>query len=442
MSLRSENKKIMYHSMYHKNEKKVPGIVVIVVLVLVIASLVYVLRDSSEKIVVTQDSTVIERIDIGNVRDTSATVYWRTKEPTEGYLVYGSDSVNLIQTVYDDRDTSAHQSKRHNHIVHIPAVSENSDIFFRVYVDQQSIGQSAEVPFTVKTARPLTSALDIDPIYGDIARSSGVKEHDAVVVLHIGSARPLLTTTNQDGTFLFAPCCLYNVQSGEPMYPSENESIRLEIIAEDGTSKILQAALADVSPLSKPVVIDSNEKLFVDTPSEPSEPEVLAVSDSVINLDPVDIIFPQENAAIPGTRPLVKGVGEPGESVKGTFPQEDRIFQVTVDEKRNWVYEPSFDFSPGNHELNIDTRGVSGEIVSLSRAFTILKSGEAVLGEATPSGTLTPTLTPTSEPTEIPIITSGPTVTPAPPVSGFNILPITLISLVLIVIGGGIILLF
>jgi hypothetical protein len=435
----------MAYSLYtQKNEQKVPGFVAVGFIVLLVAGLTMFFRRDAEPIITQQDSSIIERVDTTNIRDASVTIFWRTKKPTAGYISYtfiGKDGVSEKKLVYDERDTSMQQEKRHNHVVTIPYAQSDTEISYYVMVNGAPLGQSAGVPFIARTARPLPNPLAIAPLYGDIGRTSGQMEKDAVVIVTIGQAKPLLTQTNTDGTFLFSPCCLYSAQSNEPLYPSVDDPVRIEIIAEDGTSKILLTDLSQMSPLEETVMVDAQEQQTMVAEIEPASPEVLAASDSIIRFEPVDIIFPREAAAIPGTRPLVRGVGEPGEAVKGRFITMDRLFQTVVDGQRNWVYQPTFDFTPGNHALQVETRNALGEPVVLSRSFTILKSGEAVLGDATGSATLTPTQIPTPEVTA----TASPTVVtaiPTPPVTGFSVLPFTILSVVLIVIGAGFILLF
>jgi hypothetical protein len=434
----------MHYTLYQKQERKIPGIAVIVALIVVTTGLAFLLRKDTVT-TTTQDTTILERVDIANIRDTSATVFWRTSMPTQGYVMYGSQPGALSQKAYDERDIASRLSKRRNHVVTLANIPSQKDIYFQLVVDEAVLGQSAGIPFTAKTGRPLTSALDLEPIYGEVSRQSGSLEKEAVVILTISKAKPLLTQTNEDGTFLFAPCCLYNVNSGEPVYPAKDESVRMEIVSEDGTSKLLESTLASVSPLQQTIIVDSKDDVVqiaqTDRSSNTAQPEVLAASDSIIKFDPVDIIFPRDQASIPGTRPLVRGVGEPNEIVKGKFPEANRLFQVEIDEDRNWLYQPSFDFAPGDHTLIVSTRNAQGQPVQLSRSFSILKSGEAVLGDATGSATLTPTLFPTPETTATPSPTTV-ELTPTPPVTGISIIPFALISLVLIVIGAGIVLLF
>lgn len=435
----------MHGHVYTRRDKKIPGIALLVLLVAIVGGLTFVFtRPQSSGTTLTDESGVkIERLDIVNVRDRSVTIFWQTEKPTVGYVVYGADQENLQSKAYDDLDLPTSPQKRMHHVVQLKGLQPNSDFFFKVYVDGAIIGQSGTLAYSSKTSRILPSSSGLTPVYGDIVKMNGTPEKNAIVLLTIAESKPLLTRTGKDGTFLFSLCCVLNSQNDEPLYPTGDEPIRLHVIAEDGTEKTEEGLFADISPLQEAIIVDTTLTQLRNTPKDESKPQILGVSDSIERVKAVDIVFPKENAIIPGFRPLVRGVGEPGTSVKGSFKDMGRFFQATIDDKRNWLYQPSFDFSPGEHLLNIETFDAQGKLVTLSRSFTILKSGEAVLGDATGSATITPdpTATPSAEPTLEPTIVFASS-SATPPVTGVSILPFTLLSLVLLVIGAGIILLF
>ncbi|OGK31247.1 hypothetical protein A3B02_00275 [Candidatus Roizmanbacteria bacterium RIFCSPLOWO2_01_FULL_42_14] len=430
----------MYYARYYSRAKRIPGIVLIGITIVVMGTVIAVFRGMpSPK---PQKQVKLERIDVVNVRDRSLTIFWRTKEPTQGYIIYGASQTKLDNTAFDERDSLGGLSKQRNHVVQIKGVSPNQTLYFKVYVDGTTVGQSQNVAYTAQTTRPLTSSVDLEPVYGDLVRQNGQPEKDAVVIVQIGASIPLLARTSDKGTFLFSLCCLINSQNQESLLPADKTGIRIHMIAEDGTEKTEEGVFRDMYPLTQALVIDNQVAQLQPISDQKDVPAVLAVTDSVPKLEPIDIIFPKNGASIPGSRPLVRGVGEAHEIVKGRFPKDGRIFQVNIDDKRNWFYQPSFDLTSGEHTLTVQTGDTQGNVVTLTRAFTILKSGEAVLGEATASGTVTPTASPSATPTLGPTAPETATATPTPPVSGINVLPITLVSLVLIVIGAGIILLF
>ncbi len=433
----------------HHAQPKIPGIVVLVVLGVFVAGLASLFKPQTK--VLTQDATILERVDVANVRDSSVTVYWRTKQPTTGSIVYGTSPTDLTEKAFDERDVQGSLVKRHNHVVTLTHLKGESQVYYKINVDDKLFGQTAQVPYALTTARQLTHPREEEPLYGTIAHMDGSTEDGIVVIAHVSGARPLLTQTHADGTFLIPLCCVYDGTTGEPLNLDPASKIRFEVIRENGASLLVQSTLADAHPMSSPIIVDapltppvrdvadaSSVPQTSGVPADTSSPEVLAVSDRAVQFQNIDIIFPLDGGAIPGTRPLIKGFGEPGMDVKGTLTPENRLFQVTVDQDRYWMYEPSFDFDAGEHELTIETRDGQGKLYTLTRTFTILKSGESVLGDATGSAELTPT--PTVEVTATPSPTLVPSTTP--PVTGINLLPMSLVSLLLIVIGAGIVLLF
>jgi uncharacterized surface anchored protein len=64
-----------------------------------------------------------------------------------------------------------------------------------------------------------------------------------------------------------------------------------------------------------------------------------------------------------------------------------------------WRYTPPKPLSEGKQSVTITTSDAKNQTVALTHVFEILKSGTQVLGEATPSATLTPTIDMTPTPT-------------------------------------------
>lgn len=439
----------MYGHIYTRQQKQIPGIALLFFLIVLVGGLSFIFSHQKGTFVSEKPHkhVEVERLDIVNLRDRSATIFWQTEKPTIGFIQYGKSQTSLSMKAYDELDQPSHQIARTNHVVQLKNLSPNTDFYFMLHVDGNAVGQSESLAYSSKTSRVLPTNSGLEPVYGDIVRVNGAPEKSAIVLLTIGESKTLLTRTGKDGTFLFSLCCVLNSQNNEPMYPTDDDPVRIHILSEDGIEKTEEGLFADISPLEEALVIDTTLTQLDNNQKSDEKPQVLAVSDAIEKVRPVDIIFPKEDAVIPGLRPLVRGVGEPGSPVKGVFKEIGRIFQTKIDEKRNWVYQPSFDFSPGKHELEIETLDTLGNSVIMTRSFTILKSGEAVLGDATGSATITPsvviTATPSAQPTVEPtIIFATSTATATPPVTGGSVLPFTLLSLVLLVIGAGIILLF
>lgn len=455
------------YSPYHSQQKGIPGYVAVLVVMVFVVGLGLVLKESAPKqrTITTSKETpsnqaVLGRFDVVDVRDKAFSVYWRTDKPTKGYIVYGYSPDALDTEVYDSFDLNATPNPRRNHFVKVRPLKSDSTIYYRIIVDGEEVEQAQDVPFQVSTMRTLTTASSDNIVVGKVLQGETIAPENTIVIMNISTALPVATRVENDGSFVLSQCCLYSSSSGEPYTPNDGDVVQLEVIQEDGTHKKLSYVYGDVVKDDIKISMNSDDRevnSLTDTTrttkEDASKESVLAAADSFVEIKPVDLIYPRDGSSIPGLQPLVRGVGEPGAIVRGRFVEQGRIFQVKINEDRLWTYTPSYNFKPGEHHLIVDTTDEFGRNVTLSSTFTILKSGEAVLGEATDSATLTPTASPSESNTptpqealsSTPTPTSAlgtPTPTPTPPQTGINILPLTVLSVILIVVGAGFILLF
>ncbi len=443
----------MYHSMYRPQDKKIPIPLALLLILLLVASAVAFIkkpefRRASESTVKVVDSK------IGNIRDNTVTIYWRTSEKSKSYLIYGRKPDVLTQEVYDEKDTSNNLTDRNNHMVVLNGLSPNTTYYYRLINNNAETGHIGGDSFNFKTTRRVASTLDIPPIYGKITNKNGTPARDAIVSLSISSSYPILARSKNDGSFLLSPCCIFDSSTAEPFYPTGEQKVMLEITSEEGNKDVLKRTLADVSPFSETIVIGTQKNALADKGkvlSEMDEREsVLLKSGDVEHYNAIDIIYPREGSVIPGSKPLIKGFGEPGKSIEGRIEPDGKLFRTNIKENRIWSFSPSFTLDPGEHTLSVVTEDAFGESIKLSRGFVILKSGESVLGSATPSASLTPELSPSPEPTtEVEAETPTPeptidTLSPTPTIdpTGSNVLPAVTLSLALIILGMGVILIY
>lgn len=447
----------MHYSVYRNQGRRIPTPLVAVVVVLFVAFIG--LYFNKQPQTATQGARVeISRSEIANIRDTTATIYWRTEEPTVGSVLFGTDPKSINQELHDDRDVAGKPIARKNHVATIKNLKPSTTYYYRIAVGGQHIGQSQteQIPFSFITTRPVTAALDIAPFYGKITSADGSNLSDAVVLLTIQNTHSLLTITKPDGSFLYAPCCIFTADKLETYYPSEQDIVTVEIVSENGEVKQIVSSLGQMSPYPNTISMGGTgeqDLANIEANTEGSHEPLLA-AELIEKLDPVDIMFPKIGAAIPNPRPLIKGVGEPDSVVKGTIEPDGRIFEARVDSQRNWQFSLPFDLTPGRHSLKINTVDTSGRPLALERSFTVLKDGEAVLGQATGSATITPSITDTpvatSSPTEIltptptiiDIVPTDVTATPPPPISGNSTLPFITMSIALIILGAGLLIIY
>jgi hypothetical protein len=161
----------------------------------------------------------------------------------------------------------------------------------------------------------------------------------------------------------------------------------------------------------------------------------------------VSLVIPADGAALPTTLPLIQGTGIPGKTVSLVIGITNPIGDATIVPANGvWTYTPKQPLTPGKQSVTITTTNLQNKPVAITHTFEILKSGTQVLGDATPSATLTPTNTPEATVSATP--TSTPESTPAselaaqpPPTSGNQLPTITLFVIGAgLLLGGGIVL--
>jgi hypothetical protein len=142
----------------------------------------------------------------------------------------------------------------------------------------------------------------------------------------------------------------------------------------------------------------------------PQSPSVLGdtTSSKPASTKTIGLVSPAQNASLATTLPLIAGTGIPEKTVSVvvgiTSPVSDT---TTVGADGIWRYTPTKPLGIGKQSVTATTVDERGKAVAFTHTFTILKSGTQVLGEATPSATLSPT--PTATPSASPSATPSPT---------------------------------
>lgn len=451
----------MNYLVFRQQRKGVPTILALLIVGLMVLGIGYLVKNKPDISVSLPSSSNVALLSTitGNIRDNTVSIFWKTSAETKGYILLGSSEKSLTREIFDDRDVETNLSTRNNHIVTIDSLEPNTTYYYYIMADGKKIGQAQNIPFQVKTADGVNSLLTQEGLFGTIRQSNRLVLDNGIVVFTIDGAESLITATKADGSFTLSPCCLRKGTRGEVFLPEDETPVDVKVFHTTGEESYTYTygdlRLADELVLGESVEnYDGEEEVVL-------QEEFLQKAALVETYENIDVIYPRQDSIIPDTKPLYKGLGIPGTEVKGRIEPDGKLFRVTVDEEGLWSYTPSLGLEPGSHSLQVQALDEDGNTVGINRNFIVLKSGEAVLGESTPSATLTPEATvsptetpdgtPTTEPTIIvPTATEGPTPTALPsgiptkppPVSGSNILPFASVSLVLIMIGMGAYLLY
>ena len=400
----------------------------------------------------------LKRQEIVNVSPHQAGIFWVSDVKETGWVLYGTSKDSLPLIAIDERDLSEKKNLYTLHYVLLKGLEENKVYYYKIVSGKNVVTSGSQQPFSLKTPQSTNLSSDIRPAYGKITLANGEPAQNAFVFYKYKNAVPFFTLTKLTGEWLLPLQYAINKNTNEAVPIIASEKINIEVISENEVTTNIEALVSKTNPLPQTIIVGKNYKFL-------QEDNVLPASTKRVDDTkeyPVSIIFPKDKAFIPGSKPLLKGQGVPGKPVKIQInSQPGYISRITSDEKGDWKVEVPVSLAAGTYTMTVTTEDSSTKSVILTRKFTIAKSGEQVLGIATPSATIIPSISPTASPSAtIAILESpSPTVTfplfTATPVSsitgrlvvsgtppGFNGSPFLFGSIGLIVVGVGIMLVF
>ena len=439
-----------YSNYYVKSEKKVPSIVVLSIIVgMVFAVNAFISRPTVTK---TEASpTKIDKFEFSNVTNNSVTIFWRTQNATTGWIVYGQDAGKTDTIAFDKRDFEADPKKYNNHYIEVKSLNDNTKYFFYLVIDNKIIKNSA-VPLTFTTKNKITAKSNSQPAIGKVVGKNSLPLDSGIVTLRIAGMGALSTMTETTGEWIIPTYFLTKLNTNEQFFPSDETPVKIEVIDELGNTSLVDTIFNKISPV--PQTIKLGENMSLTNPTE----QVLGATTNVnetataaaVTTTPTstpsnfEINFPKENASIDGGKPLFKGTAPIGSKLLAQIISQIKQdvspskYYFYPDNSGKWSYSPLTNIGAGNYTFKISYLDDKNKEKSATRSFTIIKSGEAVLGSATPEATITATATPTVTVT----VSISKKVTPTSPVSGGNTTPLVIGSIALTIIGLGLVLIF
>ena len=380
-------------------------------------------------------------------------VFWEVDTADEGWLLYGKNPNNLDSIAFDERDSDGEKEQRIYHFAIFRNLDPSAKYYYKIISNNEVIQSEGTDTFSADTLEDSAQATIFSPMYGSVYYSNNEPADKILAMLIVGNAHPLIAVSGSTGEWLIPLQYLINKDSSNAVNIGENDPITLQLF-NDTQRSMVRSTFERSRPLPESIVLGNNYSFISDS-------DVLAVQDSKISSNSnitsaqVTIRYPKQNAVVPGTTPLIKGYGIPGEYVRVNINAQPVFsLRVQVNQEGEWDVPVNKKISPGTYTLTATTKDKTGKVIQLSRLFTLIKSGEQVLGdsvEATPSGTLTPSIDPSINPSVTVIVTTPtpaetgiidePTTTPPPPVSGLNIVPYVFAGVGMMILGLGVILL-
>ncbi|MCA9371426.1 fibronectin type III domain-containing protein [Candidatus Woesebacteria bacterium] len=443
---------MLYSDLYLNEHRRPAKMLVAIALVLVSSAIgFYFFTNNSQPTRASKLS--LERHEVTNLTSKQAAILWAASAEDEGSIVYGTKKNRLDLIAID----SLGKGKKKYHFAELTNLEPNTTYYYRILTTDGTLVAADGDSFSFKTAKE-TQVNTASPAYGTVINPDQTPADKVLVVMYVSNAYPLADVTSSSGEWLIPLQNIVNAKTLEPLTPSEQNIITINIFTSNRHSSI-RALLKNTHPLPETVILGNNYS-FVEGN------EVLGAVTGAPTQSPISpaiqLTFPVDNSVIPGKRPLVKGTGIAGAFVSTTIDGPMHLSgSVVVNKEGEWQYSVPHDLVPGKYAFTMVTQNEEGNNVVVKRTFTIIKSGEQVLGESTPSGTLAPSLssapsgtitpdlstTPTSEPTIIvinPLATDTPgaaTTTPAPPVSGIDSIPWMMMGFGITIVGAGLVIL-
>lgn len=420
---------------------RIPTIVGILLAIMLVGSIIALFEWHAKKPTTAGGSVAPSNVAITNISDKGFTVVWTTSDPATGAVKLIS-SKSTPSTFFDDRDTTGTMKRYTTHSVTVRSLTPSTTYTFHILSNGKTYAQDGK-PYTATTAPPTPGGgSGLEPAYGTVNDAGGSPVAGAIVLVTLEQSQFLSTLTSPSGSWLLSlgfarTASLTKYMDGQNRL---TETIRVLWGSEEA------AAITDTlndSPVPTMVL----GKTYDFRKQQAATPQALSVLGDTTATKPsvgktVGLTAPAQNASLSTTLPLIQGSGLPGKTVSVVTGITNPISgTTTVGADGIWRYTPTKPLGTGKQSVTATTVDNSGKPVAFTHTFTILKSGTQVLGESTPSATLTPapTATPSASPSATPTPTPDLEGEPVPE-SGTTLPTILLILIGASLLTGGIVL--
>lgn len=404
-----------------------------------------------------QKSAGIDRLYVVNRSSHGFEVVWSTKEPTiEGQWV----EVGSEKGAYPIKSTIENSGGVYH--ATIAGLRADTTYYFRIRVGNKTYILPSLLSDVIHTPKEITEK-PVSPGYGKVLLPSTRPYANGLLIYEIDGYYPLAVFTKETGEWLIPLTGLIEKRSNSITSVIDSSPVSIKLFSyPQGT---IRTIVSQTRPLRQAITAGTSSHLAQTLQGKGES--VLGSSSqdpSTQTKDASSIIYPRENALIPGNTPLIRGTAPIGKDVTVLIQAitKQYSYRTKADEKGDWLVQYPLVLEPGKYSIVVTIENSIGAPTILRRIFSIIKSGEQVLGVATGTPTLIPTVpvptyaNPTTSPTISPtnvIIPTGaltPTVilptqlipTTTPPVTGGGISAFLFGALFCIVIGTGLVLAF
>ena len=396
---------------------------------------------------------------ITNVTDTSAKIIWQTTTPVTGVITLVAPNKTKI-TAYDERDVAGKLNTYLTHSVLVKNLTPNTSYTVTVALNGKPV-ISKDKPYSLQTGPSIldTTVSGFEPSYGSIKTSDGKPASGGLVVLTLDNSQIVSTLVTPSGSWII-PLNFIRTKDLSRYLPY-GDQLTETIAVYYGTDKT--EAITDINndaPVPDMTIGGSydfrNQLTKLKSNTSTNSKGTLSNAKSLLaqrktgailgsttkanaqqKIGGVSISLPQNNSSLVSNRPLFQGTGIPGKTISISVGiNQPQKAKTAVNANGLWQYTPSKPLGSGKQNATITTVDEKGKSIVLSTVFTILKGGSQVLGDATPSATLS--VTPTIELTPTPTVEVTPLATEPMPTSGGSLPTVLLMIVGVGFVAGGI----
>lgn len=417
---------------------KIPTIIGILLILTMISAVAFIFERIPRTGIKASPTTVPNQVEITNISDASLTISWTTQDPATGALIVeGPDRKK--QTVFDERDatrlsTREKLGKYTTHSVTLRNLTPATQYSVRILSGDKPFLDNGK-PYIFTTGSTTSGAgTGLEPAFGSVVTAGNQPAEGALVYLTLEGSQKLSTLVKPSGSWLVSLNTIRTMDLSSYIAASDRVTETLMVRFNSMEALAITDTLNDA-----PVPTMMMGKTYDFRKIQAKTGQQLAMAPSAVlgqnAQGVVGITRPTQGAAIPSNLPLITGTGLPGREVVVTVGITNPVSgKAAVGGDGIWRFTPSQPLAPGKQSVTITTTDANDKPVAITHLFNVLKEGTQVLGEATPSGTLTPTAIPTvdSSPTPTSTLTGEPV-----PTSG-SLLPVLLLMLLGLglIVGG------
>lgn len=399
---------------------RIPTIVGLLLVITVVGTVIGLFEWYSRRPSAASGSIVPMNVMVTNSVDTSFTVIWTTPSPATGVVKLTAPK-RMTLTFFDDRDTTGKMKAYITHSVTIRSLTPGTSYTFQILSNGKIYSEGSK-PYTITTASPLSGgSTGLEPAYGTINDVGGSAVDGAIVLVTLEQGQLLSTTTSPSGSWLMSLGFARASSLTKYLDGSERLTETIRVIWGDQEATAITDTLND-APVPTMVLgktYDFRKQQAAGGQTAPlanatqKTPAVLGDTTTTKSstTKTIGLTTPAQNASLTTALPLIAGTGLPGKTVSVVVGITNPVGGTTiVGNDGIWRFTPTKPLSEGKQSITATMVDQRGKSVAFTHTFTILKSGTQVLGEATPSATLTPEATSSATPSA--------TLTPTPQLEG------------------------